>query len=172
MERIAKFSKVTLDQFVTDVASEKNGDITSAEILDATTVYDKIELPTRSTKDSAGYDIHTPFDVFLQPGETVKIPTGLRCLINRGWVLTVFPRSSVGFKYSVALCNTVGIIDGDYYNANNEGHIWIKLINHGDKPFHATAGDRICQGIFLPYGITSDDAVDTVRSGGIGSTGN
>ena len=134
-------------------------------------MYDDIKLPERGTSGSAGYDFVVPFDIVLQPGEVVKIPTGIRCFIENGWVLQVVPRSSVGFKYHIMLANTIGVIDSDYYNAKNEGHIWVKLVNHGEKTFDIKAGDKICQGMFVPFGITYNDEVETERVGGIGSTG-
>ena len=130
-------------------------------------------LPSRSTKGSAGYDIYTPFDILAEPGEIIKIPTGIKCMIDNCWVLEIVPRSSLGFKYGMRLNNTVGVIDSDYYNnENNEGHIWIKFKNDGNKMMKLKEGDRICQGLFIPFGITYDDNVDTERTGGFGSTGN
>ena len=174
MEAIAKFYLVSLDRFIVDCIGEM-GD--ASERIDEKTIdniqqtYKQIILPKRGTKGSAGYDIRSPFGFTLAPGETKKFPTGLRCLINPGWVLMVFPRSSVGFKYHVALNNTVGIIDSDYFSADNEGHIWCKIHNFGDKDMVVEPNDRICQGIFVPFGVTSDDEVTASRSGGIGSTG-
>lgn len=79
-------------------------------------------------------------------------------------------RSSVGFKYHTILSNVTGVIDADYVNANNEGHIFVKLVNHGDKDFVVNAGDDVVQGIFMKYDITDDDAASGDRTGGIGST--
>ena len=106
----------------------------------------------------------------LAPGETIKIPTGIRVRIDEGWVLKIYPRSGLGFKYRVQLNNTVGIIDSDYYYSTNEGHIFIKMTNAGDKTLSLNAGDGFAQGIFIEYGITEDDDVDTIRDGGFGST--
>ena len=130
-----------------------------------------ITKSSRGTSGSAGYDFVVPFDIVLQPGEAVKFPTGIRCFIENGWVLQIVPRSSVGFKYHIMLANTIGVIDSDYYTAKNEGHIWVKLVNHGKKTFDIKAGDKICQGMFVPFGITYNDEVETERVGGIGSTG-
>ncbi|MDO4483379.1 MAG: deoxyuridine 5'-triphosphate nucleotidohydrolase [Clostridia bacterium] len=132
---------------------------------------ESIPLPRRATSGSAGYDFVTPVDVTVAPGEDKLIPTGIRCEMQPGWVLLLFPRSSIGFKYDVRLSNTVGVIDSDYFHADNEGHIMVKLRNPGPKPLVLSAGDRFCQGIFLPYGITTDDAADGERTGGMGSTG-
>ena len=91
--------------------------------------------------------------------------------MDADWVLMIYPRSSIGFKYQVGLANTTGIIDSDYYRGNNEGHIMVKLVNNGNKIFSANEGDKIVQGVFLPYGITTDDNAEGERIGGFGSTG-
>lgn len=176
--KVGRFEKISREQFFADISQEfpKNEELNEDQIQAIEkaieNTYDEIELPTRSTEGSAGYDFRIPFRVEIDPGQEVKFPTGIKCFIEDGWVLQVFPRSSIGFKYHVVLANTVGIIDSDYYNnVNNEGHIWVKLINHGNQPFVAETGDKICQGIFVPYGITYDDDVAIARTGGIGSTG-
>ena len=131
-----------------------------------------IKLPKRATKGSAGYDFFSPIDFELQPGETIKFPTGIRCLIDEGWFLAIVPRSGLGFKYRLQLDNTIGIIDSDYSHSNNEGHIFMKLTNDSkeNKTLSIKKGTAIAQGIFLPYGITYDDNADGIRNGGFGST--
>lgn len=161
MKRIAKFEKVSEAQFLKDF-----------EDVCAKEVYDGIKMPKRATSGSAGYDFYAPFDISLKPGQTVKIPTGIRVKIDDGWVLKIYPRSGLGFKYRLQLNNTVGIIDSDYYNSDNEGHIFIKITNDSneDKAFSVKAGEGFAQGIFVEYGITVDDEADGVRNGGFGST--
>ena len=127
-------------------------------------------LPRRATAGSAGYDFFAPAAFRLEPGESIKIPTGVRARIAPGWVLALFPRSGLGFKYRLQLNNTVGIVDADYFGARNEGHIFIKLTNAGDRPLRVGAGDAFAQGVFLPFGITEDDEAGGVRLGGFGST--
>ena len=167
MERIARFEKVSKERFLDDIA----------ELIPdhdaAAAVYDSMALPVRATTGSAGYDFRTPVDFTLAPGETIKIPTCIRCRIADGWVLAVFPRSGLGFKYRLQLNNTVGIIDSDYYNSDNEGHIFIKITNDSveGKTVSLKAGEAFAQGIFLPYGITEDDDATGIRNGGFGSTG-
>ncbi len=163
MKRIAKFEKVSLDQF----RQAYTGD-------DAERVYNAIKLPRRATSGSAGYDIFAPFEITLKAGETVKIPTGIRVKIEDGWFLSLYPRSGLGFKFRLQLDNTVGIIDSDYYNAENEGHIMVKLTNdtREGKTVQIAAGAGFVQGIFLEYGITEDDDADGERIGGFGSTDN
>ena len=165
MKRIAKFEKVSAEQF-----SEGMRDAFGIE--DAS-LYDTLQLPRRATAGSAGYDFRTPVGFTLAPGETVKIPTGMRVWMEDGWVLKIYPRSGLGFKYRVQLNNTVGIIDADYYNAANEGHIFIKITNDTNegKTLTLAAGDAFAQGVFVEHGITLDDDADGARTGGFGSTG-
>lgn len=133
---------------------------------------DDVILPKRATKGSAGYDFFAPFDFSLSPGETITVPTGIRARIAEGWVLTVYPRSGLGFKYRLMLNNTVGIIDSDYYFSDNEGHIFIKITNCSSegKTLEVKKGEGFAQGIFLEFGITADDVASEVRNGGFGST--
>jgi dUTP pyrophosphatase len=133
-------------------------------------LYDEIKLPERKTKKSAGYDFHVPFDVYLPPNKDIKIPSGIRVLMEDDEVLLIPPRSSLGFKYYMRLANVLGVIDADYSDSDNEGHIYIKVRNEGDKPLSVKQGDAIVQGIFTKYLITDDDSVEQERNGGIGST--
>lgn len=119
-----------------------------------------------------GYDFFTPVALELKPGETIKIPTGIRASMQPEWVLHLYPRSGLGFKFRLQLNNTVGIIDSDYFNSDNEGHIFAKITNDSNegKVLKLQAGEGFMQGIFLEYGITEDDDADGVRNGGFGST--
>ena len=155
MRKIAKFLKVSENEFLKSGTKEE---------------YDSVILPKRATLGSAGYDFFSPKEFTLNAGETIKIATGVRVKIDEGWVLKIYPRSSLGFKYRLNLNNTVGIIDSDYYFAENEGHIFIKMTNCGDKPLTVEKGKAFAQGIFLEYGLTIDDECDTLRTGGLGST--
>ena len=134
-------------------------------------MYEDIELPKRGTSGSAGYDFRSPMDVNIIPGDSFIFVTGIRCRMLPQYFLMIVPRSSLGFKYKLTLDNTVGIIDSDYYNSDNEGHIMIKVTNNSNRTLHINAGDKIAQGIFLPYIKTDDDDVTENRNGGIGSTG-
>lgn len=165
MQKIAKFSKVSFAQFHLGWQDAFGEDVDRA-------VYDNLALPVRATTGSAGYDFFSPLRFTLAPGETIKIPTGIRAEIAEGWVLMVFPRSGLGFKYRLQMNNTVGIIDSDYYASDNEGHIFIKMTNDSKEGKNVTveAGQGFAQGLFIPFGITEDDAVSAVRNGGFGST--
>ena len=131
----------------------------------------EIPLPRRATAGSAGYDFVSPVTVTLAPGGTALIPTGIRAEMDRGWVLMLFPRSSLGFKTGIRLGNTVGIIDSDYAFADNEGHIMVKLRNPSGEAVTIRQGERFCQGVFLPYGLAEEEEEPGERHGGFGSTG-
>lgn len=168
MKRIAKFHKVSFEQFAKDW-KDTFGEITEDELQN---IYENLKLPKRATTGSAGYDFYAPVDVTMKPGEIVKIPTGIRVEMEEGWVLKCYPRSGLGFKFRLQLNNTVGIIDSDYFFSDNEGHIFAKLTNdtREDKTIQIPAGTGFMQGIFVEYGITVDDDAEAVRNGGFGST--
>lgn len=170
MQRIANFEKVSFDQFMTDL--EDSFGQYHFSINEMQKAYNDIEVPERATGGSAGYDFRLPVDIELEPGHSVKIPTGIRCRMNEGWVLIISPRSSLGFKYFLRIANIFPVIDSDYYRADNEGHIMIKIRNEGGKTMRLKAGDAFCQGIFLEYGITDFDNAQNERTGGFGSTDN
>ncbi len=131
----------------------------------------EIPLPRRATAGSAGYDFVSPLDILIPPGGDALIPTGIRVRMEPGWVLMLFPRSSLGFKHDVRLSNTVGIIDSDYFFAENEGHILVRLRNPLNREVHIGRGERFCQGVFLPYGTAEEEENLAQRRGGMGSTG-
>lgn len=162
MKIAAKFEFVSKEQYLKDFEFKE----------DACEVYSKLKKPHRATAMSAGYDFYSPFDFHLEPGKTIKIPTGIRAKMPEDYVLMIYPRSGLGFKYRLQLNNTVGIIDSDYYNALNEGHIMIKITNDSNegKALDIKAGEGFAQGIFMQYGIVEDDDAKDIRVGGFGST--
>lgn len=132
--------------------------------------YDDIRLPKRATKLSAGYDFFAPTDIVFEAGQTVTIATGIRVIMPSEFFLMIVPRSGLGFKYKLRLNNTVGIIDADYKDAPNEGHIFVRMTNESDKRLEIKKGDAFAQGIFLAYHTTVDDDTTEQRQGGLGST--
>lgn len=173
---ISQFEKVSFNQWKNDMLSGDLKEVYS-RFPDAALkqMYDSIKLPKRATVGSAGYDFFLPMPMLDIPANSsVTIPTGIRCKIDDGWVLKIYPRSGHGFKYGVHLANSVGIIDADYYSADNEGHIHVKLVNDSllKKYIELSQGDAFCQGVFVPYGITVDDEANAKRTGGFGSTDN
>lgn len=167
-----KFEKVTLQQYCTDCGY---GDDLMEGVREE---YESIKLPKRATVGSAGYDFYTPFSFDLEPHESIVIPTGIRFTMDKidkikknHYVLHIYPRSGLGFKYQLGLSNTVAIIDQDYFEAKNEGHIKIKLVNNGNQQISINHGDGIAQGIISEF-ITVDDEEEITdkRFGGFGST--
>ncbi len=149
-----KFKKISFEQFKKDIADDKE-------------LYESYNLPKRSTKGSAGYDFESLEDFTIEPGKNRMIPTGIKASMNEGETLLMIERSSQGFKYNMRMCNQVGVIDKDYYNSEkNEGHIWIKLYNEGDKEYVVKRGDKIVQGIFINF-LTVDDEneIESERTG-------
>lgn len=133
------FEKISFNQFKKD-------------ILDDRKIYDNYKLPVRKTEGAAAYDFEALTDFIILPGEIKKIPTGVKVNMEIDEVLLLIVRSSMGYKNNVRLCNQVGVIDSDYYNnSDNEGHIWIRLKNEGEKPYVVKQGDGIIQGIFIKY---------------------
>lgn len=176
MNCIAKFDKVSFDIFVKDwldadpylktaLGTMEEGERNKL-LLEH---YNSIHLPERATEGSAGYDFFMPMNMRFEPGHVFKFPTGIRCKIDKGWVLLLTPKSGLGFKHGTRLLNTVGVVDEDFYGSDNEGHIMVGLTV--DKPLELKAGQKIIQGIFLPYGITYGDMTKEKRNGGFGSTG-
>lgn len=159
-----RFEKVSFDQFAK--GAQKAG-----WTGDAKAAYDAIVLPKRATAGSAGYDFCMPYDLHIAPGQSVLVATGIRVKMDPAYVFLLFPRSSLGFRYRLQLDNTVGVIDSDYYQAGNEGHIFARMTNGSDdKVLDLSAGQAFMQGVFVPFGISEDDEVNTKRTGGIGST--
>ena len=161
MGGVARFMHVSPQRFRTDWQ----------DVFSDVAVPELPPLPRRATTGSAGYDFFSPLPFSLAPGESLRIPTGVRARIDDGWVLMLFPRSGLGFKYRLQLNNTVGIVDADYFGARNEGHIFMKLFNAGDRTISVETGEAFAQGVFLPFGLTDDDDARGERSGGFGSTG-
>lgn len=171
--RIGRFYPVSFEQYLNDYMSTFPDNTSMLLMVEMVRkIYNNIKIPQRATKFSAGYDFYAPFDILLYPGQTINIPTGIRVQMEPEWVLQLYPRSGLGFKYRLHLNNTVGIIDADYFDSDNEGHIFAKITNDSNenKIVDIKQGEGFLQGIFLQYGITYDDDVISRRNGGFGST--
>lgn len=155
-----KFEKISLKQFLKDTNLTEDD-------------YNTYNIPSRSTKYSAGYDFESLVDFTLKPGEIIKLPLGVKVQMNEDEMLMLVVRSSQGFKYNVRMCNQVGIFESDYYNnIGNEGHMFLALQNHGDQDYIVKKGEKICQGIFVKFLTTdNEDEINKERIGGLGSTG-
>lgn len=168
---MAEFMKVSYEQFMKDCQKlESSGAMWFASEDDIRKTYDAIQLPRRATDGSAGYDFYMPFAASFISVNPTMIPTGIRVKLDPGTFLMCVPRSGLGFKYGMHLRNSVGIIDEDYANADNEGHIAAKITT--EEPFRLDAGDRFMQGIIVKYGtVENDEPIIGKRTGGFGSTG-
>lgn len=157
-----RFHKVSFDEYSKYYTEDDERNIQE--------IYDEIKLPVRGTKKSAGYDFRCPVTINCKPNVGYMIPTGICCEMDNNVFLQVNPRSSLGMKYGFKLTNTTGIIDADYYgNSQNGGHIFVGFTV--DNPITINAGDKLCQGIFVPFLTTVDDTATGDRTGGMGSTG-
>ena len=133
--------------------------------------YNDILMPRRATKGSCGYDIFALYNFTLMPGETKVLPTGLSVTTDSDKWLMIIPRSGLGFKFRTQLWNTVAAIDSDYHEADNEGHMWVKMINESDKILEVKKGQAFCQAVLLPFFKMDDDVEpEENRIGGFGST--
>ncbi len=129
-------------------------------------------LPMRQTPGSAGYDLFAYDRCVVAKGAVQLIQTGVRVLLENGEFLAIFARSSLAVKHYLILANGVGVVDADYYgNADNFGHIMIPLVNLGQHDVIIERGERIAQGIFMPFmTIQNESFVKRLRTGGFGST--
>jgi len=186
-----RFEKVSISQYSKDIegdflfwggreyyigdilkGSTKLGSFKSMEGMSVVDIYNDIKLPQRATKKSAGYDIFAPYDFTLSPGQTMKIATGIRVILDDDKFLMCAPRSGHGFKARIQLDNTLGIIDADYSDSENEGHIMLKLTNDSKsgKSISVKKGDGMAQAIILQYFTVDNDETTRLRNGGFGST--
>lgn len=159
---MAHFEKVSFGRYNLDTCHNR-------------TEYNDIKLPMRATKNSNGHDFFLPYDVTIPFNGYATIATGIRAVLAADEVLFIYPRSGLGFKYGITLANTVGDIDADYSESDNEGHIFIKLVNAsplaGGKDITLKAGEKFCQGIIQKYIIAEGTENNNIRNGGFGSTG-
>jgi dUTP pyrophosphatase len=137
------------------------------------TIYANITLPTRNDPGSAGYDFYLPQDIMIEPGKKVKIWTDVKAYMKVNEVLVLVPRSSVSSELDIVFANTIGVVDASYYsNPDNDGNIGLYLKNNSGRGVEFKAGERIAQGIFIPYLLADDDEPKNhERVGGTGSSG-
>ena len=206
-KQVAVFEKVSLKEFTRAMTELFPKYLFVKDQLEI--MLNEIPMPRRSTKGAAGYDFFAPFEFVLKPGTAIVIPTGIRVkFVNpentdndsldnvSEWALLMMPKSGIGTKTSIHLSNTLGLIDCDYYQSDNEGHIFVKLempVSNSNLTGATLAGAtkfgtsldvlrksykfeehcKFVQGVFVQYGITVDDDqyIKDDRNGGFGSTG-
>lgn len=177
-----KFEKVSLQQYIKD-CRELGRTLSDQQFEEE---WNNIRLPKRATKGSAGYDFYAPYSFSIKSPEdrvsslfgvfapsrdyfTTTIVTGIRFITDQEVVLICAPRSGQGFKYGLRLQNTVGVIDADYANSDNGGHIKAKLFAE-IEPFEIEQGQGFMQGLIFPYYTVDSDNTSGIRNGGFGST--
>lgn len=134
-----------------------------------------INLPTRKTAKSAGYDVEAAVDTIIEPFvrgcKPTLLHTGLRTYCQEDEWYMLANRSSNPGKRKMVLANGIGIIDADYYkNPDNDGEFMFAYYNMGDTPIEIKKGDIIGQVVFQKYLIVDDDHAEGERVGGFGST--
>ena len=134
-----------------------------------------INLPVRSTKNSAGYDVEAAEDCIIpafKPGQKpTLVKTGIKAYMESDEVLILANRSSNPGKKGLILANSIGVVDSDYYeNPDNDGHIMYAFFNFKAEDVEIKKGERIGQAIFQKYLVTDNDIAQGERTGGFGST--
>lgn len=132
----------------------------------------EIIKPSRSSKQSAGYDFRVPIEVTLQPNEKKLVFSDVKAYMEDDEVLKIYPRSGLSTKKGIILANIVPIIDADYAYADNDGNIGLCLWNTSNEVVTLQAQEKVCQGIFVKYlTVNDEEEITTIRQGGFGSTG-
>lgn len=160
-----KFEKVSFQQYLLDNPL-KQPETAFQE-------WENLKLPARATKGSAGYDFFLPYNICLEDGQQAEIYTGIRCSMPENVFLLCVPKSGIGSRYRLQFNSTLGIVDSDFFNSDNEGHIKAVILNDNrtGKVLELPQGKAFFQGIFVNYLTVVDDCTNGIRNGGYGSTG-
>ena len=162
------FEKISFEQWYSDIS------LINVDSLVVRKWYANIELPKQGTQHSMGIDFCLPYAVNISPHNKIKIPTGIRWVCDapndKHYCMLIVPRSSIGIKYGLQLQNTIGVIDSDYYLADNEGHIQLFFVNTSDETISLPQHKAIAQGLIIPYSAPDGTESDNKRHGGFGST--
>lgn len=163
------FEKISYEQWYSDMPFANIDDLIIRKW------YTNIKLPQQGSKYSMGCDFFLPMDILIHSEGEVKIPTGIRmvadCEEDYKYGMLLVPRSGLGTKHGIRIKNTVGVIDADYFQSDNEGHIFAILVNPSkDKTVSLNSGQAFMQGMIIPYIIPVGAESDKQRNGGFGST--
>ena len=170
-EKVSRMADVEFDMPKRKTECSAGYDMVVAETVVIPPMYELLEKLT----DNYDYDTYTLDTVAkmtkAQGAKPTLVSTGVKCQMDKDTYLELSVRSSCPLKHWLVLANSVGIIDADYYNnQDNEGEIFFQFINFGPFPIQLNKGDAIGQGILKPYLKTEDDAATGLREGGFGST--
>jgi len=129
-----------------------------------------VRLPSYETAGAAGFDLAANADLTVAPGEVTLVPTGLVIEVPAGHFLGVFARSSTPLRRGLMVANGVGVVDSDYCGPKDE--IKIEVLNFTSAPVAIKRGDRLAQGIIIPYARAEwqEAAPERPTRGGFGST--
>ena len=131
-----------------------------------------VALPSYQTAGAAGFDLAASAALTVLPGEVALVPTGLVIEVPPGHFLGLFARSSTPLKRGLMVANGVGVVDSDYCGPHDE--IKIEVLNFTAQPVSIQPGDRLAQGVIIPYARADwreRAAPDRPTRGGFGATG-
>jgi len=129
-------------------------------------------MPSYQTAGAAGFDLAASADLTVDPGAIVLVPTGLVVDVPPGHFLGIFARSSTPLKKGLVVANGVGVLDSDYCGPTDE--LKIQVMNVTKSPVEIRAGDRLAQGVVIPFAradLEDGDGATSPSRGGFGSTG-
>lgn len=163
-----EFQKVSFEQWKKDI------DVKGVDDTMLMKWYHDIKLPKQGAKHSMGVDFYMPYGVHVLPHNKCKIATGIRWICDEPekYGMLIAPRSSTGIKLGLRLVNTIGVIDGTYWQSDNLGEIYLVFENTTDEEVVLPQGKAVAQGIIVPYIIPDGAQSDVDRNGGIGSSDN
>ena len=156
MNKAGLFQKVSFKQFYRDLSAETVA-ITENE---AHRIYEDIRLPERIGKGTARYSFFIPYHAVLKPGIVQRIPTGINAVMKDDWFLACFsPAESLG-RNGIQLAGGFQVVGSSYRFGENEGHIIspVFLGNESKTLLELYPGEVLCRAVFLPFGVTFDDA--------------
>lgn len=131
-----------------------------------------VPVPKYETPGSAGFDLAASADLTIEPGQIALVPTGLVIEVPAGHFLGIFARSSTPLKRGLVVANGVGVVDSDYCGPEDE--IRVQVMNVTRAPVEIRRGDRLAQGVVIPFARVDwedTDAPARPSRGGFGSTG-
>lgn len=185
----AHLNQVRQQAFRIGVQVLKEGDtytVKTGEGEETVTVGASGKLPSKKNFTDAGFDLFTPYDVTLYPGEVKKVPLNIRMELPSGSWARIETKSGLGSKGMLVYA---GVVDQDYRGIPhvimtnlNPPLVWDdelrKVVENPVKPIIVRAGEKIAQMTMNPHNLefyveqVEQVSTDTARGeGGFGSTG-
>lgn len=173
-EVVSKYKDAGLSLPVRATAHAAGYDLAAAEDIIVYPYLDYMDFLKSNTAYQPGEALTLDRMAILTKSSSVKpalISTGMKCHLDPDKYLELVVRSSSPLKYWIICANSVGVIDADYYNnPDNEGEIFLQVINLSPFPIRIKKGEKIAQGIIKQYYLTENDNAIAERKGGFGST--